>query len=244
MALAALVVALAGACEVDASVEVHARPDGTGEVKATALLDRRATRAIGDLATQVALDDLRSAGWEVRGPEENTDGGSEIEVRHGFTHVADARRLLDQLTGTEGAFKGFVLEQKRTFLRTETALRGTVDLSRGMAVFSDAKLTEALGGQPLGVTPEQLEQRLGGPVDRAFGLQVAVRLPGRVESNAPTATGGTAVWAPRLGEQVAIDATSERWNRLNLALTGLAVGSGGALVGVLMRRRRQYRVPH
>ncbi len=225
---------------MDASVEVRARPDGTGEVKATALLDRSATRAVGDLTTQVALDDLRAAGWEVRGPEENTDGSSEIEVSHGFANVADARPLLDQLTGTEGAFKGFVLEQKRTFLRTETALRGTVDLSRGMAVFSDPKLTEMLGGQPLGLTAEQLEQRLGVPVDRAFALQVAVRLPGRVQSNAPTATGGTAVWAPRLGEQVAIDATAEQWNRPNLALAGLAVASALALAGVLVRRR-QYR---
>lgn len=242
MALAALALAVAGACQVDASVEVQARPDGSGEVKATALLDRSATRAIGDLATQVALDDLRAAGWEVRGPEENSDGGSEIEVRHGFTDVADARQLLVQLTGSDGAFKGFVLEQKRTFLRTETALRGTVDLSRGMAVFSDPKLTEALGGQPLGVTPEQLEQRLGAPVDRVFGLQVAVRLPGGVESNAPTATGSTAVWAPRLGEQLAIEATAQQWNRPNLILAGLALGSAMALAGVLMRRRRHPRV--
>ena len=224
-------------------MEVQARPDGTGEVKATALLDRSATRAIGDLATQVALEDLRAAGWDVRGPEENSDGGSEIEVRHGFTDVADARQLLDQLAGTDGAFKGFVLEQKRTFLRTETALRGTVDLSRGLAVFSDAELSEALGGQPLGITTEQLEQRLGGPVDRVFGLQVAVRLPGRIESNAPTATGSTAVWAPQMGEQLAVDATAQQWNRPNIILAGLAIGSALALAALLVRRRRHDSAP-
>ncbi|MBW3615140.1 MAG: hypothetical protein KY439_07525 [Actinobacteria bacterium] len=238
MALAALVMATAGACKVDASVEVSARPDGTGEVTVTALLDRRAVDTVGDLDTQVALDDLRATGWEVRGPEENTDGGAEVEARRSFGNSSEARQVLDEITGPEGAFKGFVLEQKRTFFRTETAVRGTVDLSGGMGTFSDAKLAEALGGQPLGVTAEQLEQRLGVPADRAFGLQVAVRLPGRIESNAPTTTGSTAVWAPGLGEQVAIMATAEQWNRLNLVLTAVAAGSALALVGVLARRRR------
>ncbi len=238
MALAALALALAGACKVDTSVEVRARPDGTGEVKVSALMDRRAAQALGDLDTQLALDDLRAAGWQVRGPEENHQGGAEIEVRRRFDSPAQARRLLDQVGGPEGAFKGFELEQRRTFLRIETSVRGTIDLSGGIESFSDAQLTELLGGQPLGVTPQQLEQRLGVPIDHAFALQVAVRLPGGIESNAPTATGGTAVWSPRLGEQMPMEATAEQWNRPNLALSAVAASSALGVVAVLVRRRR------
>lgn len=230
--------AVAGACKVDASVEVRARPDGTGEVKVSALMDRRAAQAVGDLQTQVALDDLRAAGWQVRGPEENHQGGAEVEARHRFDSPAEARHLLDQVGGAEGAFKGFELEQRRTFLRIETSMRGTIDLSGGIETFSDAKLAEVMGGQPLGVTPQQLEQRLGVPVDHAFALQVAVRLPGGIESNAPTATGGTAVWSPRLGEQMPIEATAEQWNRPNLVLSAVAGSSALGLFAVLVRRRR------
>ncbi len=221
-------------------MELSAGPDGTGEVTVTALLDRRAVQSVGDLKTQVVLDDLRATGWQVRGPEENTDGGAEVEARHRFANLAEARRLLDELGGAEGAFKGFVLEQKRTFLKTRTALRGTVDLSRGLGTFSDAELAAVLGGQPLGISPEQLEQRLGVPGDRAFGLQLAVRLPGRIEANAPTSAGNTAVWAPRLGEQVAIAATAEQWNRANLVLMALALGSALGLAATLRRRRHSH----
>jgi len=67
------------------------------------------------------------------------------------------------------------------------------------------------------VTPAALEKRFGAPVDHLLGLQVAVRLPGKVTANAPTGTDHGAVWAPSLGEDTVLEAHAEHWNVRNLA---------------------------
>jgi hypothetical protein len=229
---------LCGACKVDVSVGIDARADGTGEVRATALLDRQAVQAIGDLDTQLKFDDLVASGWDIERTKQ--DGGrAQVVARHGFASPAGARRLIEDLGGVGGPFKGFAIEQRRGLLKTHTTLRGTVDLQAGLASFSDAKLTESLGGQPLGVTDAQLEQRAGAPLNQVFGLQVAARLPGRVATNAATATGDGGVWAPKFGEQVALQATAEQWNVTNIALLTIAAGSGAALLGALAQRIRR-----
>lgn len=220
------------------SASIDADADGSGEVKVTARLDRQAVEAVGELDKQLKFDDLVTAGWQVEGVKVQDDGGAEIVVQHGFTSPAEAKRLVADVAGEHGPFKGFALEQRRTFFKTHTSFRGTVNLQDGLAAFSDPRLQEALGGQPLGVTQAELERRLGAPVNQVFGLQVAVGLPGKVESNAPTKTRGTAVWAPKLGEQVALDATAEQWNVRNVALLSVSLASWTALAAVVVVRRR------
>ncbi|HET9442689.1 MAG TPA: hypothetical protein VFO65_05155, partial [Acidimicrobiales bacterium] len=139
------------------------------------------------------------------------------------------------------AFRGFELEHERSFLRTRTSLRGTVDLARGLAAFGDEELTAALGGLPLGVSEEELERALGVPVAQAFGLQVAVDLPGRTTTNAPTRAGSAAVWAPRLGEQVVIEATAEGWDLGTALPLGVALSGAAGLAALGFRRTRRVR---
>ena len=232
-----------GACRVDVSVGIDADDRGGGEVRARARLDGPAVTQLGgpDPGDRIRLDDLKKAGWEIEGPTEQDDGGLEIVATHDFESRQEAEALIADLGGAPGPLRSFTVTQRRTFLKTTTDFEGTVDLEAGLGAFTDPELQDALGATadaPLGVTSQALEQRLGAALDRMFGLQVAVRLPGTVESNAPTETENGAVWAPSLGEQVVLEATGEQWNVANIAGAAVATLSGLALAGVLLTRTR------
>lgn len=242
----------ASACRVDVSVGVDANADGSGRVRAAAVLDADAVdqlvgEAAGDPAQadptkRIKVDDLRAAGWTVTGPAPTDDGGLEVVATQRYDDAADARRLLAEVAGDPGPFRDVSLRQTRSFFKTRTDFAGTVDLDAGLGAFTDPDLRSALEATdeaPLGVTTAQLEARLGEAIDRMFGLQVAVRLPGRVTSNAPTETDNGAVWAPSLGEEVVLEASSERWNVGNLIALAVAVASALGLAAVLAGRRRQ-----
>jgi hypothetical protein len=239
LAVAVLCLALCGACKLDVAVGVDAEADGGGEVRVTALLDREAARMVGDVRARLRTEDLRQAGWRVEPPERRSDGSVVVVVRRPFDDPAGAARALADLGGDHGPFKGFALQQRRTFWRTTTSLRGNVDLARGVESFADAELTERLGGPgAFGVPVEQLERRLSAPFSQLLGLQVAVKLPGRVESNAPTTAAGAAVWAPALGDRASLQASAVQWNMRNLALAGASVAFAVAAVVSGLRRRR------
>lgn len=193
---------------------------------------------------RIRLDDLRDAGWEVDGPTEQDDGGLVIVATHAFATAEEAEALVGDLAGDPGPLRRFEVTQERSFLKTRTDFRGTVDLQAGLGAFTDPDLQAALGATPeapLGVSTAALETRLGATLDRLFGLQVAVRLPGDVESNAPTETADGAVWAPRLGEEVVLEASAERWNVANLAGASATAASGLALAAVAGARWRRTR---
>ena len=231
---------------MDVSVGIDADAQGGGEVRAQARLDGPAVTQLGgpDPGERIRLDDLRQAGWEIEGPTKQDDGGLEIVATHDFDSPQEAEALVGDLGGDPGPLRSFRVTQRRSFLKTTTEFRGTVDLQAGLGAFTDPDLQAALGAtadRPLGVTTQALEQRLGAALDRLFGLQVAVRLPGAVTSNAPTETDNGAVWAPSLGEEVVLEASSERWNVANLAGAGVAILSALALAGTLAARARARR---
>jgi hypothetical protein len=250
--LAAALLALAtSACRVDVHVGLDADADGGGRVRASAVLDGDAVeRLVGeaagdpersDPATRIKVDDLRDAGWTVTGPEPTEGGGLEVVATHDYDDPAEARRLLAELAGDPGPIRDVVLRQERTFFKTTTDFEATFDLAAGLGAFTDPELREALGATdeaPLGITAEQLERQLGEAVERMLGLQVAVRLPGDVTSNAPTAIDDGGVWTPRLGEEVVLEARSERWNLVNLVALVVAVVSAALLAGRVLRHRR------
>lgn len=246
-ALAVTIAAATSGCRVDVSVGIDANDTGGGEITARAQLDGSAVTQLGgpEPGDRIRLDDLEKAGWDIEGPTKLDDGGLEIVATHDFDTPGEAEGLVADLGGDPGPLKQFTLRQTRTFLKTTTDFKGTVDLERGLGAFTDPSLQEALGATaeaPLGVTPDALEKRLGAALDRLLGLQVAVHLPGDVESNAPTATKSSAVWAPAIGEQQALEATSQQWNVGNIAGAATSTLSALGLAAVLIIRRRNLTV--
>ena len=227
-----------GGCRLDVNVGVDANADGTGTVRATVVLDEEATKRAPDLETQLKVDDLKRAGWRIEGPTKTTAKGQQVTATKRFRDHDEAQRVVTELSGPTGPFQDFDLRQQRSFLKTKTTFTGTVDLSAGLAHFSDEELTDKLGGQPIGVDVDQLERRLGATIDRLLGVKVDVRLPGEVDSNAPADTANGASWRPKIGERATLRATSEQWNAGPIALATAAAIAAAVAVGILLLRRR------
>jgi hypothetical protein len=220
VAVAAL---LLGGCRVDATVTVHAEPEGSGHVEVRVVLDRAAADQVPDL--RVETDDLTRAGWEVTGPVRTAGGGRAIEARRSFRSPAEAERVLTHVAGN-GVLRDFRLDRDRSVLKTRTRLTGAVDLRQGAAAFSDPDLAGRLGGLPLGVDPG-----LVAPIDQALRFTVVGDLPGGEER-----------FVARSGQQVTVDVAAEAWNRLSIAL-GIAALAAAAACAVVVRRLRRARVP-
>lgn len=227
---------LAG-CKVETTVGIHADADGTGRVRVEVALDGDAVQRVPDLAKQLRVDDLRAAGWQVDEPQKTDDDGLTVEAEKRFRTTAEASQVVEEVSGPAGPFRHFELQRDRSFFKTKTAFAGTVDLSGGVEAFGDDALRERLGGSPLGFDPAGLEQQLGTALSRIFEFRVVARLPGDVESNAPTSSDNGAVWRPVLGERVLLEATAERWNVRNIGAAAVSLAAAVALVVVLARRR-------
>lgn len=235
---AALAAALSlGACQVTTSVGVDAKADGSGVVRATVTLDAEAAKEAGDLSGRLRVDDLKASGWRISGPTATPDGGQAVSAAKPFATPAEATTIVEQLSGADGPFRDFTLTRSRSFLKTRTTFKGRVDLSKGLASFSDPSLRERLGGSDLGFDPAALEGRLGRQLARIFPVKVAVRLPGDVTSNATTDAVNGAQWSPSFGENVVLTAEAEQWNTRTIAAAAVALLAALALVFVLLRRR-------
>jgi len=237
LVLVAALVVLCGACRVDVEVGIDAKTDGTGQVRVKVLADKEVASAV-DLSAGVRVDDLKQAGWAVEGPTTRPDGGVQVVATKAFTDADGARLAVEELSGPAGPFQAFRLERHRGFARTTTRFSGTVDFAKGIEAFGDAGVKNALGGSDIGVDIPRLEQALNGPIDKAVGVQVAVRLPGAVTSNAPRQAANGARWELRLRDKVDLTAQSSAWNFANLAGAALAVLAVLALLAVVVVRRR------
>jgi len=237
-ALAAIALFVLSGCQAGIRVGVDANNHGGGRVVAVVTLDRDAQKLVGDLKSQLKVDDLTKAGWTVVGPGKV---GSDVRVTatKPFTTAAGANRAVRELDGNKGLFKNFTLSQKKGLLRTSTAFRGTVDLRKGVESFSDPALQKTLGS-PLGATPAEFEKRIGSQLGAALPITVGVLMPGRVSSNAPTESGGSAAWHPKLGDRLALTASSKQWNTTVIALGAVAVLAAGTalILGLRPARRR------
>jgi hypothetical protein len=215
-----LLLLVVSGCEVRTDVVLHAEPDGTGRIEVAVALDAEAAaRAAG---VQVQTQDLTRAGWEVHPPVRTEGGGVVYRAEKRFRSPEEADRVVRETSGS--ALRGFTLTRQRSFLRTRTRLRGTIDLRGGAATFGDPALTELLGGQALGLEPDRVE-----PLDKALRLHVTAELPGR-----------TARWTARSGSRVPLDVTAEQWNVASIAF---AVVAGLALTAFVVSLRRALRRP-
>jgi hypothetical protein len=255
--LAALVLLLAGltGCQVNTRIAIEEVAPGRGVVAVTVTLDAAAVTAVGGqgaLAAQLQDADLVAAGWAIAGPKPGPGSTTVISVSHPFATLAEASTLVGDLAGA-GADNSrpfrLTLSRHQSFWRTDTTLKGTVDLTCGLSCFGDSGLDRALGS-PVGVNPAPLESAAGQSPDQIFTFSVTARLTGSlVSTNASPQPGGLLEWTPRLGQVVPLAAVTRSWN--DSRITAFAIGAGAlvvVLVGLLSvviyrwsRRRRRAR---
>ncbi len=238
LVLAAVLVILCSACRVNVEVGIDAGADGSGRVRVEVVADRDAAAAV-DLSKGVRVDDLKQAGWTIEGPTPRPGGGIGVVATKPFGDFAGAESTIGELSGPDGPFQGFRLEHSRSFARTTTRFAGRVDLGQGVEAFGDAGLRAALGGSSIGVDPSSIDESLRGAAGQAVGVQVAVKLPGAVASNASTRTAGGVRWDLRLGDRTDLTAQSSAWNTWNLLGAAAALIAIVGLLALLVSRRRR-----
>lgn len=226
--MAAVVVLLAG-CRTDVDVAIAVRSDGAGTVTVTVDLDEAAAKQLGD-PSGLAVADLTAAGWKLTGPTARRGGLRIVAVRT-FGSPDELAAVLDEVGGTNGMFRSTSLELEDGFASTSTRFRTDLHLSGTLDELSDPKLTELLGGLPLGRTPEELAA-LGVDSPAAGRLTVSVRLPGGVDGSNGRITGGVARWTAPLtgGTRTSRTLTASASERRDGTL--LLVGAGAVLLVV------------
>ncbi len=219
-AVALLVLLLTG-CRVDSAVRVEVAEDGSGTVTVEVVLDQEAADRIPDLAEQLRVRDLRRTGWEITGPEPLEGGGVTITATKAFFEPEQLAVVLGEIGGTRGPILDPSLTRERSFGRTTYEFTGTLDLSRGIATFSDRALTQLLDGFPVGRDLEALEAELGAPISELTSFTFEITLPEGDRTE-------TTTFEARLGDEpVPMEASTEERNTL---VWGLAAGAAAAVV--------------
>lgn len=232
---------------MDTAIDIVVGDDGRGAVSVAVTLDEAAEAKLGDLSEELVLDDLRAAGWRVRGPR------SADEVQFEATRAFDSPEQLGPIMRQLGPpFRDFRLVRKDGFAEATYELQGTIDLSDGIESFGDDELRLLLGGSSFGRTPEALALEAGRPLAEAVTFGVQVFLPGCVEeTNGTREAGCSASWQPKLGDPpVPIRATSTERDTVAVLVAGAGAGAGVlmlvtlvlVLTGKLGTRRRNRRI--
>lgn len=243
---------LAG-CQLRVDVAIDVDDDGSGTVTIGVGLDDDAIdqlpdldgdgeRTGRDLRRLARTDDLEATGWVITGPVQEDDGFTWLRASKPFPTAEQAAAVLDEVTGADGPFRDFELTRDSSFRTTSFGFGGTVDFSGGLESLGDEALANELDGEPLGEDVETIERRLGTTIDRLVRVRVALRLPGDVESNAPTQADNGAVWQPRVGgEPVELEASSEVSHTAALVWLVVSVVAGFALVALVVVRLAVWR---
>lgn len=234
-----VLVALAG-CEVRTELNVAVEDDGSGQVELAVALDEEAVSRRPGLLEEMDLSDLTDTGWEITGPAEEADGLTWIRARHEFGTPEELGILVEEVAGEDGPFRDFRLTQEDEFAERHHHFSGTVDFTAGAgALAEDPELAEALDAEPI----ELLEQRLGAAIDDMIEVQVAVRMPGSVESNALTQASNGAIWRPSVVEREVVElrATSTVSRSERLVWAGVAAVAAFALVLYVLVRVAAWR---
>lgn len=234
-----VLVALAG-CEVRTELNITVDDDGSGQLELAVALDEEAVSRRPEVLEELDLSDLTGTGWEVTGPAEEADGATWIRARHDFATPEELGTLVEEVAGEQGPFRDFRLTEEEAFAERRFRFSGTVDFTAGaVALAEDPELAEALDAEPI----ELLEQRLGAAIDDMVEVQVAVRMPGSVDSNALTQASNGAVWQPSVVEREVVElrATSTVSRSERLVWAGVAAVAGFALVLYLLIRAAAWR---
>jgi hypothetical protein len=242
---------LLGACDVRTEVNVVVEESGAGTVTVAVGLDPDAVDRLPSLDDVVLVDDLDEAGWTVTGPDRDGEGTTWYRAEKPFATPDEATAILTDISGPDGPFKDLTLSRDLAMARTRFEFTGAVDLTSGLGAFGDAALAQSLEGHPLGEPIEAIEARLGEAAAEVFSFELAVRMPGDVDSNAPPtddASTNEAVWAPSLADTrpTEVAASSEVWRSTTVLALVVAATAGLVLVAwgiaqLVVRRRRHRR---
>lgn len=244
-----ILVAVPTACRLRADVLIDVDPDGAGEVTVSVVLDRDAATKIGDPKKAVKVDDLRAAGWKVAEPMVDPGSGEvTLKAVRSFASPGELEAVMTEIGGNSvdppGIFSKVKLDIDNGFASTQYTLRANVELSGSLEQFSDPALKEALGGLPLGRTPEQLKAE-GGSGDSAT-LRVTLSLPGGKTTSNGTSVGDRVRWDFPLDSGMttskglsATAADSQSGVLVLIGLGGVLVVMAVALAGVGLKRSRR-----
>lgn len=234
-------------CKVDVHLGVRVAENGSGAVRARFVLDQDALEAVGgDLAGRLRVADLVQASWKVE-VDDTEGGGAEAVAEKAFARPEELTAIIDELSGDVGPFREFVLRRDRSLFRTEFTFKARVDLKSGVGPSTLDPADEGIAAELADedVEVEELGEFLAERVDRAFGFEVVVDLPGEGSNNAPKHVGDDPRWAPRVGEVVELKAESSETDLDRIALvviggvlTVAAVAAVGVFTGWRFRRRR------
>ena len=183
LVLVALAVALvAVACKVDTTVSIKVHEDGSGVVTVTAVLDPDAVKAAeaggGKLEERVRLGDLTKAGWTVQPWARAADGSAQIVLSKPFSSPAQVAGIMREISGTTGPLRDVTVTRDRGLFSTSYSARGTLDLETlQTGLTTDPDVVASLSNQQGDVNA--IDQSLLAEIRDAFGLKLAVDLPGR-----------------------------------------------------------------
>lgn len=176
--LVAALAVLAG-CQAEAVLRIQVEEDGGGQVRVELKLDPEAASRTVLFDEPPLVADLEAAGWAVTPPTPQADGAYLMTFTKGFSQPDQLSGVLEEIAGKGGPLSDFSLTREKSFARRTWELRGTVDLTKGLAALSDAELTELLGGHPLGYPKSDLDVSAAGqPLETAISVSVVAVLPG------------------------------------------------------------------
>ena len=238
LVLVAVLASMCAGCQVTLTAGVDVARNGSGRVSAGLGLDGAALKEVGDPGAALRVDDLRRAGWDVQGPRREADGLTWVRASKPFANPTQAAAAMAELSGPGGPFRDFRLVRTRSLLRSRTTFTGVLDLAGGLSGLSDPDLAGRLGDVDLGLDVDGLRKRFGDDLAKTVKVEVGAGLPGKVTTNAPRHQDGRAVWAPELGQTVALQASSQalRVDPRLLAAAGAAIVG---LIGVVVLARRR-----
>ena len=206
-AVAALLAAGGTGCKVDADVRIEAENDGSGRVTATVTLDEAAAKEVGSLTEDVRVDDLRDAGWTV------TSEDRTITATKAFENPDEASSIVQEVAGP--LVRRARVNRDSGFAKTTTDIDIELDLTAGLAGFSDSSVDEQLGGLPPGVSPEDVTVSLG------------AKAPGE----------GTVTADVSVGEKASVTTTGTDWHvtRVVAAVAAPLLAVAAAAIAYLRR---------
>lgn len=226
LAFFALLAILLASCEVALDVDINVESRGSGTVQVTVTLDEEAAERVPNLEAELRTADLERVGWSIDGPDLD-DNSVIVTARKRFDSAVELQTVLSEITGPDGMFQDFRLDQDAAFAERRYELTGVIDLRQGEELFGDDELLELLDGN---VFAEPLEDLLDGvSLDTALPVRVSANLPGEGEGSSAS----EAVWSPRFDddEQTRVSLTTVEDQFLARLLRWVGVAAG-ALFGL------------